>query len=407
MSFFAAGKNKTTSKIFKNGIHPLIFTLSAVCILVSGVAIGTNWHYIYATVAPAFGIKASSESIDTSSLQQMYRELVANYDGDINRDDLIIGAKRGMAEAVGDKYTSFMSKKEADDFNEGMSGSIGGGIGSQIGLRNEQVTLVKILSGTPAERSGLKAGDKVLRINDELTKGFTIDDAVSKIRGDIGTTVKLLIQRDKEIKEYSITREEITTPSVTTEVKDGIGIISVVRFDQKAAKLARQAAEEFMEKGLKGVVVDLRGNPGGYLTAARDMSSVWLDDKLVVTEKQGGDILDELKSDNNPVLEGVPTVVLVDGSSASASEILAGALQDHKAATLVGETTYGKGSVQRLVPLADGAILKVTVARWYTPNGKNITEGGIKPDVEVKITEQQLRDGNDVQMKAAIKRLAN
>ena len=388
------------------GIHPVIFFLSLACMLMIGVATGTYWPQIYAAVAPAFGIKASAETLDTTLLQQTYRELVANYDGKLDTNSLIQGASKGMVAAAGDKYTTFLDAQEAEQFNSDMSGSIGGGVGAQIGLRDNQVTLVKILSGTPAERSGLKAGDKVLAINDEATDGFTVDKAVTKIRGDVGTTVKLRIQRGKETKDYSVTREEITAPSVTSEVKDNIGIITVVRFDEKAAQQARKAAEQFAEDKVKGVVVDLRGNPGGYLTAARDMASIWLDNKLVVVEKQGDKVMDELRSDSDPVLEGMPTVVLVDGNSASASEILAGALQDHKAATLVGETTYGKGSVQRLVPLANGSILKVTIARWYTPNGKNITKEGITPNETVKMTEQQLRDGNDVQLKAAIARLA-
>lgn len=405
-SHTAQHHSEKPNKRVVRGIHPVIFFLSLACMLMIGVATGTYWPQIYAAVAPAFGIKASAETLDTTLLQQTYRELVANYDGKLDTNSLIQGASKGMVAAAGDKYTTFLDAQEAEQFNSDMSGSIGGGVGAQIGLRDNQVTLVKILSGTPAERSGLKAGDKVLAINDEATDGFTVDKAVTKIRGDVGTTVKLRIQRGKETKDYSVTREEITAPSVTSEVKDNIGIITVVRFDEKAAQQARKAAEQFAEDKVKGVVVDLRGNPGGYLTAARDMASIWLDNKLVVVEKQGDKVMDELRSDSDPVLEGMPTVVLVDGNSASASEILAGALQDHKAATLVGETTYGKGSVQRLVPLANGSILKVTIARWYTPNGKNITKEGITPNETVKMTEQQLRDGNDVQLKAAIARLA-
>ena len=399
-------RDKKSKKIFKHGVNPAIFFLSFACVLMMGVSIGTNWHRIYATVAPAFGVKTSTESLDTSALQQLYRELTANYDGDIDKNALIEGASKGMVEAAGDKYTTFLSSKEAEQFQEDMSGSIGGGIGAQIGIRMDQVTLIKILDGTPADRSGLKAGDRVVKINNESTDGFTVDQAVAKIRGETGTTVKLLIQRDKTEKEFSITREEITAPSVTTEVKDGIGIISVVRFDQKAAQAVREAAKQFKQDKVKGVIVDVRGNPGGYLNAASNMAGVWLKNKLVVVEKEGEKVVDKIESGANTVLEGMPTVVLVDGNSASASEILAGALQDHKAATLIGETTFGKGSVQRLIPLANGAVLKVTVSRWYTPNGKNITKEGIKPDITVKMTEKQLRAGDDVQMKAAIEHLS-
>ena len=165
--------------------------------------------------------------------------------------------------------------------------------------------------------------------------------------------------------------------------------------------MARAAATSFKEAGVKGVILDLRGNPGGYLSAAQDVSGIWLNNKLVVVEKQGDTVIDQLKSRRNAILEGVPTVVLVDGNSASASEIVAGALSDHKAATLVGETTYGKGTVQRLITLTDGALLKVTVARWYTPNGLNLSKVGIKPDKVVELTEDDIRDSNDRQMKAA------
>ena len=382
------------------------FFLSLAVTLVIGVVIGVYRHHIYATVAPIFGINASAESINTESLQRAYRQLKANYDGELDDMQLMQGAVRGMVASTGDEYTAYFDAKEAEQFDSDMSGSIGGGIGAQIGVRNEKVTLVKILSDTPAEKIGLKAGDIVLAINDESTEGFTTDKAVEKIRGEIGTTVKLQIDRAGKEKEYAITRAEISAPSVEKEVKQGVGILTMTRFDQQTAYLAREAAEEFKQQNVKGVVLDLRGNPGGYLTAARDVSGIWLKNKVVVSERSGDRVVDELRSGGNPLLAGVPTVVLIDGNSASASEIVAGALQEHGAATLMGETTYGKGSVQRLIPLADGAMLKVTVARWYTPEGKNITESGIAPDKEVTITEKQLLDGDDVQLKAALNRFS-
>jgi carboxyl-terminal processing protease len=367
--------------------------------------IGTYRFEIYAnTIAPVFGIKASAESLDTDLLQQTYRELSANFDGTLDKQALLYGAAKGMTAAAGDQYTTFFSPKDAEEFDSDMSGSIGGGIGAQIGIRDDKVTLVKIIADTPAERAGLKAGDTVLAINDEPTRGFTVEKAVEKIRGEAGTTVKLKIARaSEEERNVPVTREVISTPSVTKEIKDGIGIITMTRFDGETAGLARQAAEEFKAANVRGVVLDMRGNPGGYLTAARDVAGLWLKRQVVVIEKEGDKVVEELKSGRDPVLTGIPTVVLVDRGSASASEIVAGALQDHKVAKLFGETTYGKGSVQRLIPLSSGAMLKVTVARWFTPNGKNITKEGITPDTEVKITEQQLRDGDDVQLDAALR----
>lgn len=402
MSSRTTQQHNGTAARTKRGIHPVTFFFSLAVVLVSGVLIGMYRYEIYAAVAPTFGIKASSESIDTELLQQSYRELLANYDGDLDRKALMYGAARGMVEAAGDEYTVFFDPKEAEQFDSDMSGSIGGGIGAQIGVRSDRVTLVKIIEGTPAERSGLLAGDAVLAINDQSTKGYTTDQAVEKIRGEIGTTVKLQIDRGGETKEFSVTREEITSPSVTKEVKDNIGVITISRFDQDTAAQVRSAAEQFKRDRVRGVVLDMRGNPGGYLTAARDVAGVWLDQKVVVVEKEGDKVVETLKSGSNPVLGGMETVVLIDSGSASASEIVAGALQDHEAATIMGETSFGKGSVQRILPLSGGSMLKVTVASWYTPNGKNITKSGITPDKKVGITEKQMRDGDDVQIKAAL-----
>lgn len=387
------------------GISPTAFFISLIIAVALGVTIGVYRHHIYATVAPLVGIKASSETLDTTLLQQTFRELVAQYDGELDRTVLMNGASRGMVAAAGDRYTAFLDAKEAAEFQNDMSGSIGGGIGAQIGVRDERVTLLKILESTPAEEAGLKAGDVVQLINDESTRGMTADDAVTRIRGDIGTTVKLGIMRAGEPREYSITRQEITSPSVTSEIKDGLGVLTITRFDKNTVQLARQAAEGFIADNVRGVVLDLRGNPGGYLMGARDVASLWLDRKAVVIEKEGSTVVETLRSGTGAPLKGVPTVVLVNEGSASASEIVAGALQDHSVAHVMGETTYGKGSVQRLVPLGGGAVLKVTVARWYTPNERTIDKEGVAPDTVVSMTEEQLREGDDAQLRAALEHL--
>jgi carboxyl-terminal processing protease len=310
-----------------------------------------------------------------------------------------------MVAAAGDPYTAFFDESEAEQFNNDLSGSIGGGIGAQIGIQDEVVTLVKILSGTPAERAGLKAGDTVKSINGEPTAGYTTDDAVAKLRGEIGTTVKIAITRSGEDKEFTITRAEISAPSVESELKDGIGTITITRFDSDTGALARRAAQQFKDAGVKGVILDLRGNGGGYVAAAQSVAGIWLKNKRVVTEKAGDTVVDEITTGSNTILEGVKTIVLVDGNSASASEIVAGALKDYNAATLVGTKTYGKGTVQQLLPLANGSMLKVTVARWYTPNGVNISEVGIEPDTTVKITSEDITQGNDLQRQAALNAL--
>jgi carboxyl-terminal processing protease len=243
-------------------------------------------------------------------------------------------------------------------------------------------------------------------VNDESTSGWSIEKAVSKIRGKKGTTVKLTIIRGEEApRDISITRSTITDPSVKYEVTaENIGVMRISRFgESETARLAAQAANEFKAKNVKGIIVDLRGNGGGYLIAAQQIASLWLKDKVVVTERSGGKVIDTLRSsDDSAILEGIPTVVLVDGGSASASEILAGALSDNGAAKLVGQKTFGKGSVQTIEDLLSGGQLKVTVAKWYTPKGKNINKEGIKPDTEVVPTADDIAAQRDVQKTKAI-----
>lgn len=390
----------------RKGISPTVFFVSIAAMLALGFAVGVYRVQIFASVASVFHLPASAKVLDTELLQQAYRQLDENFDGKLDEQALINGATKGMVEAAGDKYTAFFNTEEASKFNNDLEGSIGGGVGAQVGIRDEVVTLVKIIPSTPAEREGLKAGDKVRAINGESTKGMTTEQAVERIRGEVGTTVKLAIERDGQQLEVSVTRAEITAPSVSSEVKDGIGIMTISRFDQSTGDQASAAARSFKEANIKGVILDLRGNPGGYLTASRTVASIWLDQKVIVTEKTDGRVVEELRAGKSPILAGVPTVVLVDGNSASASEIVASALKDHKAATLVGETTYGKGTVQRLITLSDGSMLKVTVARWFTPNGVNLSEGGIKPDKEVKLSTEDIQKGNDGQMTAAKELLA-
>lgn len=369
--------------------------------LIVGYVGGTRNDQIVTAVAPVFGFKAQTGSLDFASTQETYRALKANFDGDLDAGALVSGASRGVAAAAGDEYTLYMDRKEAEEFNKDLTGDIGGGIGAEIGKRNNRPTVVRTLADTPAHKAGVQAGDTIVGVNDQATDGWSVSDTVSKIRGEVGTTVKLTVVRDGAPKEITITREKITSPSVDTEVVNGVGVITMRRFDDTTTDAARQAALSFKNQGVKGVILDLRGNGGGLLTAARDVSGIWLRDKVVVSERTKGKVTDELKSGNNPILEGVPTVILTNSSSASASEIVAGALQDHGAATLIGEKTFGKGSVQKLINLSDGAVLKVTVARWYTPKGKNITKEGIEPNQKVDLTADDANNGRDPQLDAA------
>lgn len=387
------------------GISKNIYFLTIAVTAVLGFVAGTRSNDIFAAIAPVFGIKVATGTIDLSSIEQTYQALSANFDGKLDTQALIDGANSGLVAAAGDKFTVYMNAKEATAFSDDLSGNIGGGIGAEIGMRDNKPTIVKILSGNPAEKAGLLAGDVVDSVNGQSTAGWTSDQTATAIRGDVGTTVKLAVTRGSDLKNFTITRASVDDPSVSSTVTNGIGILTVSRFDDQTGTLAQQAAESFKQQNVKGVILDLRDNGGGYVTAAQDVAGLWLNNKLVVTERTNGQITDQLTSGNTPILAGIPTVVLVNGNTASASEIVSGALQDYKAATLIGEKTYGKGTVQKVLDLGAGTKLKVTVARWYTPNGKNIDKQGITPDQTVTLSSADANAGNDPQMSAAMSKL--
>ena len=384
---------------------PGTFVLLLALAFIVGYAGGTKNDQIVGAMGPALGFKVTVGTLDLTNVQETYRQLKANYDGNLDTQAMISGASKGLVASAGDDYTIYMDKKEADDFNKELNGDIGGGIGAEVGTRNHQPTVLRTLPDTPAAKAGLLPGDIILAVNDQSAANWSVSDTVNKIRGDIGTTVKLSLLRGTEPKVFTITREKITSPSVDSKIENGIGTMTMRRFDDTTTDLARQAAQSFKDAGVKGVILDLRGNGGGLLTSAQDVAGLWLRNQTVVSERTNGKVTNELKSGDNPLLEGIPTVVLVNGSSASASEIVSGALQDHHAATLIGEKTFGKGSVQKLIDLPNNSVLKVTVARWYTPNGKNINKEGITPDKTVTLSADDANAGRDPQLDAARKQL--
>lgn len=378
-----------------------VFLASLALVAVISFVAGMRSDELYHIVAPIFGVKVAKQPLNTEIMNEVYRELVANYDGDLDVDKLSDGAARGMTKAVGDDYTSFMDKKEAAEFNKDLNGEISG-IGAEIGMRGLQPTVLRVIDDSPAKKAGLKAGDVFVAVNGTSVVGETAGDVADKVTGEAGTTVKLTVRRSGESLDFSITRAQINDPSVRWSVIDNVGILTISRFDENAGSLARKAASEFMNKGVKGVIVDLRNNGGGYLTAAQEVASLWLDDgKMVVTEKSRGKVTDTIKASGSPTFKGKKTIVLVNGNSASASEIVAGALKDYQVATLVGEKTFGKGTVQKVINLSDGRILKVTVARWYTPHDRNITKEGIQPNQTVKMSLDDTNAGRDPQMARA------
>ena len=343
--------------------------------------------------------------LDYSSVDVIYNSIKNNYDGKLSEEDLLNGMKAGLAKATGDPYTEYFNSKDAEEFYSQLDGTFEG-IGAELGKDDAgNITIVSPIKGYPAEKAGLKPKDIIAKVGDKVTTDFTIDDAVKLIRGKAGTEVELTIVRDGKPIELKIMREKISVPSVKTEVRDGIGIMTISRFSDDTAGLARAAATGFKNENVKGVVLDLRGNPGGLLDSAVSLSSLWLNNKVVLTERRDKVVIETYRSSGTAVLDGVPTVVLINEGSASASEITAGALRDNKAATLMGQKSYGKGSVQQPVNLKDGSMLKVTIARWFTPGGKNIDKEGITPDKKVGITDEDITAQRDPQLDAALESL--
>lgn len=347
--------------------------------------------------------KGAPSQLDFSSLQQVYSKLREEYNGNINANQLIDGAKKGLVASLGDPYTVYFTNSEASQFFGDLEGTFQG-IGAELDKKNNQLVIVSTIDNSPAQKAGIQAGDAIVKVNDQDTSSWSVDQAVAAIRGNKGTTVKLGIVRNNQEQDITITRDEITSPSVThSEDSNNIGYLRISRFDQgDTSSLATKAAQEFKDKGVKGIVLDLRGNGGGYLTAAQDVASLWLNNKEIVQERRGTVVQQTLTSGSNPVLAGIPTVVLVDGGSASASEIVAGALHDNGVAKLVGVKTFGKGSVQNIEQLPSGGDLKVTIALWYTPGGKNINKAGIQPDVNVPISDDDIKNGRDPQKDKAL-----
>jgi carboxyl-terminal processing protease len=316
------------------------------------------------------------------------------------------GMVQGLAGSLDDPYTYFLPPAEQKQFQADMSGAFEG-VGMEIAVRDQILTVVSPLKGSPAEAAGIKAGDKVLEIDGETTRGVDISTAVSRIRGEKGTTVRLLVARDSwpEAREISVVRDVINVPIVTTEIDKDVFIIEMASFTANSPGLFRNALREFVESGLTKLVVDVRGNPGGYLDAAVDMASWFLPmGAVVVTEDYAGHQNNVVHRSRGYDIfnEKLELVILVDRGSASASEILALALKSHGKATLVGAPTFGKGSVQELVEITADTALKLTVARWLGPNGEHIPHSGIIPDVEVTPTEEDIEAGRDVQRERAL-----
>ncbi len=354
------------------------------------------WRIIDERFVPAAIATSTEMATSTSELNQ----------------ERVWGMIQGLAGSLGDPYTFFLPPAENEQFGEDMSGQFEG-VGMEIAVRDQLLTIVTPLRGTPAERAGLRAGDAILKINGKETTDLDVSGAVKLIRGPKGTSVTLTIGRDgwTEPRDIDVTRDVINVPIVTTDNRaDGIFVITVSQFTANSTAHFRNALREFVESGKTKLVLDLRGNPGGYLDAAVDMASWFLPTgRVVVTEDYAGHAhnIVHRSSGYNIFNQNLKMVILVDRGSASASEILADALHHYGIARLVGTNTFGKGSVQELVNITPDTALKITVARWLGPGGEQIPLTGITPDDEVKISEEDLEEGNDPQLDKAIEILTS
>lgn len=379
----------------------LSWFLTLVIVAIVSFVAGARSDALFANVASVFGVRTSNKTIDLSSVQKTYQELIANYDGKLDTQKLIYGANRGLVEAAGDPHTVYMDPDETKEFDKSLSGQIGGGIGAEIGLRNNKPTIIKPLENSPAQKAGIKAGEAIVKVNDEASSDWSVEKVVSKIRGEVGTSVKLTLLSGGQTREVSVVRQNIVSPAVESEIDGEIGILKVNRFGDDTVSLSRKYASEFVEKGVKKVILDLRNNPGGTVGAAQGLLGIWLDNQIAMTERRGSEIVKTLRTTGTPILGNMKTVVLINGNSASASEITAGALREYGKATLVGQKSYGKGSVQIVLGLPGGSQMKVTEARWYTPKGKNIDKTGIEPDVKVDLSSDDVNNNVDPQMDKA------
>ena len=309
-----------------------------------------------------------------------------NYVEEVKPKDLIYGAIKGMLGSL-DPHSAFMTPEQYKEMQVDTKGEFGG-VGIQIGVKDSMLTVIAPIEDTPAYRAGIKAGDKIIKINNEFAKDLTLHEAVSKMRGAPATTVKLSILREgwKETKDFTITREVIKVKSVKWKLlDDGIGYIKINQFQEQTASDLSRAVEDLTRQNISSLILDLRNNPGGLLNSAVEVSSQFLPaEKLVVFIKDRKGEKMEYRSGKNSSISSIPMAVLVNQGSASASEIVAGALKDWNRAIVIGTQTFGKGSVQSVIPLNDGSAVRLTTARYYTPKGISIQSTGITPDIVVK-----------------------
>ncbi len=394
----------------------LVFATAA---FFSGWHMGSGNNQTLSLQAGLFSLFASTpapaEEVDLSEFWRVWHLLEDKYvqtgtSTGLSTEERLSGAIDGLVDSYGDPYTIFLPPAEAESFEQDISGNFGG-VGMEVGMRDGVVTVIAPLPESPAQAAGIRAGDIVVRIDGESSEDMNVDQAVRLIRGEVGTDVALTLFREGEMElvEVTVTRDTINIPTVKTETIGDVFVIRLYNFNAISELKMQEALREFVRSDSQKLVLDLRGNPGGFLQSAISIASYFLPaGKVVVRENFGNAADEQVFRSQGKMLRGFAPdemVVLVDGGSASASEILAGALSQQNVATLIGQPTFGKGSVQELVDLPSGASLKVTVARWLTPDGTSISEGGLAPDIEVERTNEQFLNDEDPQLDAALEYL--
>ncbi len=402
---------KIKDKFGKKIVLWILAALLVAILLGSGFALGFKYGKMFPqtiTVSEVSGTSSGQPAaVNFGTFWESWDTINKNYlrASTVSAQDKVYGAISGLVGSLKDPYSIFLSPKDNEKFQEDVQGNFGG-IGAEIGVKKDQLVVIAPLKDTPASHAGLKALDMILSINSSSTEGMNADQAVKLIRGPKNTQVTLSILREgwDKPKDFKLTRETITVPTLDFTMKNGnIAYVQLYTFNANASYLFYNAVSKAAAAGAKGMILDLRDDPGGYLDVAVDLGG-WFFPKntLIVKEESRNGVSEEMRASGNATLADLPIVVLINGGSASASEILAGALRDNRGIKLIGEKSFGKGTVQQLIPLPDGSTMKLTIAHWVLPSGKILENGGLVPDIEVKITDDDVKNKKDPQLDKAI-----
>ncbi len=349
-------------------------------------------------------IFSSPEDVDFSLLWETYYNLEKNFLGfeDVPKDAFVYGAVKGMVEALEDPYTVFLDPEKSESFLENIAGNFEG-VGMEIGIREDELRVISPIKGTPAEEAGMRPGDVIIAVDGVSTKNMSLGEAVNEIRGPKGTSVVLSILRQGQDLDITIVRDVISIPSFSWDlIENDVAHVRLHHFHEGMTNEFSELVNSLIGSPAKGIILDLRNNPGGSLAVVRSITGWFLErDSVVVTSYEKGVKL-EHKAKGNPVLAHYPMVVIINEGSASASEIMASALRDNRDVVIVGQTSFGKGSIQSLVRLVRGSLLKITVSEWFTPKGDAINEQGVVPDIEVEMTPEDFENEIDPQLEKAI-----